>query len=119
MCALLLDMLMSGFMFTTDDKPGCRCTTCANTWAAELPYSFSEGVISPLVSMNYGAKMSISYNCMKQPSYAAPFGECRMDYHPMHSIQLGGGSVSDLKVGPPPRHSFLQWSNLFTFKFYW
>ena len=52
-----------------------------------------------LETQNYGQKMSISYNCVKQPSYAAPFGECRADFQPMKTIQKGGGSDSDLKVG--------------------
>jgi hypothetical protein len=64
-CALLRDGLMTGFIFTTDDKPGCRCTTCSLPWAAEQIFR------SDLISRNCGNKMSISYNCMKQPVYAA------------------------------------------------
>ena len=86
------DTLMSGFIFTVDDKPGCRCTGCADTWAS------NQVGLPDVETQNNGQKMSISYNCMKQASYAAPFGECRVDFHPMRTIQLGAGSVSDLKV---------------------
>jgi hypothetical protein len=86
------DSLMSGFIFTRDDQSGCRCTGCSDKFKTN-----AQGV-TDLETMNRGNKMSISYNCVQQASYAAPFGECRVDYHAQMAIQRGGHKVTDLMV---------------------
>jgi hypothetical protein len=58
LCALLRDTLMSGFMFTRDNKPGCGCTGCADDWAE---HQFGYPDTQP---QNQGNKMAISYNCL-------------------------------------------------------
>jgi hypothetical protein len=87
------DLLMSAFMFTRDDYPGCKCAQCYDSWQRIPPY-----LRPPRDTRNVGNKFAIAYNCVKQPIYAVPIGECRTEYEPMMPIKQGGGKPTDLKL---------------------
>ena len=80
--------LMSGFMFARNDpevSPKCRDEACSKRYSDRYLFSI-------------GNRMTISYSCLKQPSYADPFGECRTERKNMHTIIEGGGERSDPKL---------------------
>lgn len=89
------DSLMSGFMFMRDNQPGCKCDRCVYTRNCFQKRCTN---IEWSSYRNNGNKFAISYNCLKQPSYAAPFGECRDEREEQLPIKKGGNDPTDLKV---------------------
>ena len=89
------DSLMSGFMFTRDSATDCKCQYCKEERECEKPCPRDKFTLD---TISRGNSFTISYNCLKQPVYATPFGECTIKNENMLVMTKSETGEADLKV---------------------